>query len=108
MADDIIDIVPNIDGYEGLPTPMLQRMAAGGDEGAQWELDRRQPPPPKSLNPDEPPKGSAKPVPFYDAVVNDQPYYAMPVQLLRNLVAEGNVGAAEELKRRGLPAEPTY
>jgi len=90
-----IDIVPNIDGYEKVRTPALRRMAAGGDEGAMFELERRKPAP----------TGGAAPRTGWDAVVNDEPYHAMPLQLLRSLVADGDQGAVEELERRGMPLE---
>lgn len=98
------DVVPNIDGYDKVPRAALERMAAGGDESAQYELERRQPPPPGAPDPDMPPEPAVEGAPavWGDAVVNDEPYWRMGTPLLRNLVADGDRGAMEELERRGL------
>jgi hypothetical protein len=101
---DGAEIVPDIEGYERLTTPLLQRLAAEGDEQARVEVARRQPPPDGAHDPDRAPGGG--PRALGDAVVNDMPYYAMPVQLLRNLVDEGDAGAMDELERRGVPVDP--
>jgi hypothetical protein len=99
-----MEVVPDIEGYEKLTTPLLQRMAAEGDAQAQVEVARRQPPPEGARDPDLAPSGGGRSV-MEDAVVNDEPYYAMPVQLLRNLVDEGDAGAMDELERRGIPVD---
>lgn len=105
MGDDGgLEIVPDIDGYEKLTTPLLERLAAGGDEAARVEVSRRRPPPEGAHDPDLAPSGGGRPV-IKDAIINDEPYYAMPVQLLRNLVDEGDAGAMDELERRGVPVD---
>lgn len=100
------DIVPDIDGYDKLPTKMLERMAAGNDLDAQRELDRRVPPPPGAPDPDALPTGAKHgPALFADVVYTEKPYHALPSRLLKNLALDGSVGAGEELQRRNLPLD---